>query len=193
MQNLMNLVYKILNRKKLKIEKLKEKILKNEENSNKTKNNQGTVKKGRILKTDKKRQHYHQKIKNLQKTIKDDKKEIRQLKNEIKEIEKNIDKIKLVFNSKTLKTSKKRFKKLEDMIDELPEPIAVFIKKLSKNFERSINHIKNKFLPNTNNLLECYIGVTLPRYLKKRYKTLHGIKKRLQLSKIRWIKRNVLP
>ncbi|MDR3062684.1 MAG: hypothetical protein LBU40_00905 [Methanobrevibacter sp.] len=193
MQNLMNLVYKTLNRKKLKIKKLKEKTLKNEKKIDKTKNEQKTVKKGKIPKADKKRQQTHKKIKKLQKTIKNNKKEIKQLKKEIKYIEKNINKIKLILNSKTTKTSKKRFKKLEDTINELPHPIATFIKKLSKNFERSINHIKNKFLPNTNNLLECYIGITLPRYLKKRYKTPQGIKKRLKLSKIRWIKRNVLP
>jgi len=192
MQNLMSLVYKILNRKKLKIEKMKEKIEKNEENLNKTKIKQGRVKNGRIQKTDKKRQKYHQKIKDLEKSTKDSKTIMRELKKEIKEIEQNIDKIKLVLNSKTVKTAKKRFKKLEDQIDELPEEIALFIKRLSKTFERSINHIKNKFLPNTNNLLECYIGVTLPGYLKKRYKTLKGLKNRLKFSRIRWIKRNVL-
>ncbi|KZX17816.1 hypothetical protein MBCUT_00130 [Methanobrevibacter cuticularis] len=91
--------------------------------------------------------------------------------------EKKIDKIKLVLNSKTVKTSRKRFKKLENIVNELPNPIAVFIKKLSKTFERSINYIKNKFLPNTNNLLECYIGVTLPRYLKKDTKHYTALKK----------------
>jgi len=193
MQNLMSLVYKILNRKKLKIEKLKEKIEKNKENINKTRIKQGQVKKGRIQKTDKERQKTHQKIKNLEKSTRQSKNKIKELKKEIKEIKQNIDKIKLILNSKTVKTAKKRFKKLKDEIDELPEQIAVFIKRLSKTFERTINHIKNKFLPNTNNLLECYIGITLPKYLKRKYRTLEGLKKRLRSSRIRWIKRNVLP
>ena len=193
MQNLMNLVYKILNRKKLKIKKLKEKTIKDEENLNKTKTKQGKVKNGRIRKTDKKRQKTNKKINHTKKSIKDNKTKIRQLKKEIKEIEQNIDKIKLVLNSKTTKTAKKRFKKLTDMANELPEQITLFIKRLSKTFERTINHIENKFLPNTNNLLECYIGVTLPRYLKRKYKTIKGLENRLRMSKIRWINRNVLP
>ena len=193
MQNLMSLVYKILNRKKLKIEKLKEKIEKNKENINKTRIKQGTVKNGRIPKDNKKRQKSYQKIKNLEKSTRESRNEIRELKKEIEEIEQNINKIKLVLNSKTVKTAEKRFKKLEDKINELPEQIATFIKRLSKTFERSTNHIKNKFLPNTNNLLECYIGITLPGHLKKRYKTTKGLKKRLRSSRIRWIKRNVLP
>ena len=193
MENLMNLVYKILNQKKLKIEKSKEKIENNEEKISKIKIKQGPVSSGRILNTDVKRQKSHQKIKNLEKSTRESRENIRVLKKEIKEIKSNIDKIKLIFNSKTVKTAEKRFKKLEDMIDELPEQISVFIKKLSKTFERSINHIKNDFLPNTNNLLECYFGVTLPRYLKRRFRTLKGIERKLRLSNIRWIKRNVLP
>ena len=50
-------------------------------------------------------------------------------------------------------------------------------KDFPKTFERSINHIKNKFLPDINNFLECYIGVTIPRCLKKIYKTLKGLKR----------------
>ena len=193
MKNLMDLVYKILNQKKLKIEKSKEKIEKNKENISKIKIKQGSVPKGRILNTDVKRQKSHQKIKNLEKSTRKTRKKIRVLKNEIKEIESNIDKIKLIFNSKTAETSKKRFKRMEDKIDKLPEQIAVFIKKLSKTFEKSINHIKNKFLPNTNNLLECYFGITLPGHLKRKFRTIKGIERRLRLSDIRWIKRNVLP
>ena len=192
MKNLMDLVYKVLNQKKLKIEKLKEKIEKNEEKINEIKTKQGPVKNGRILSTDVKRQKFHQKIKDLEKSTRKCREKVRALKKEIKEIEKNINKIKLIFNSKTVKTAKKRFKKLEDMIDELPEEISIFVKRLSKTFEKSINHIKNEFLPNTNNLLECYFGVTLPKYLKRRFRTLKGLERRLRLSDIRWIKRNVL-
>jgi len=193
MKNLMDLVYKILNQKKLQIEKKKEKIEKNEEKISKIKIKQGPVKNGRILSTDVKRQKFHKKIKDLEKSTRKAKAEIRELKKEIKEIEKNINKIKLIFNSKTVKTATQRFKRLEGMIDELPEQIGVFIKRLSKTFERSINHIKNDFLPNTNNLLECYFGVTLPGHFKRKFRTLKGIKRRLRLSNIRWIKRNVLP
>jgi len=193
MKNLMDLVYKILNQKKLKIEKSKEKIEKNEEKISKIQIKQGPVKNGRILSTDVKRRKFYQEIKDLKKSTRECREKIRVLKKEIKEIENGVNKIKLVLNSKTVKTSEKRFKKLVDSVDELPEQIGVFVKRLSKTFERSINHIKNEFLPNTNNMLECYFGVTLPGYLKRRFRTLKGLERRLRLSDIRWIKRNVLP
>ena len=114
------------------------------------------------------------------------------MKKKIKEIENGINKIKLVLNSKTPETARKRFKKLEDKIDELPDQIGIFVKRPSKTFEKSINHIKNNFLPNTNNLIECYFGVTLPGCIKRKFRTLKGLKRRLRLADIRWIKRNVL-
>jgi hypothetical protein len=79
MQNLMNLIYKIINRNKLKIQKRKEKIEKLEKKIHKLEKNKGSVKKGRINKNDKNRIKIHEKIKKL-------KKEVKELKNEIKKV-----------------------------------------------------------------------------------------------------------
>ena len=98
----------------------------------------------------------------------------------------------MIFKSKKEKTAKNRFQKLLDKIDQLPEEIATFIEKLSKNLDKSLNHITNKLIPSTNNLIENYFGTTLPRHLKRIFRTDKGLELRLKLNRIRWIERNVL-
>jgi chromosome segregation ATPase len=110
-------------------------------------------------------------LKKLNKTNKSLRNEIRKAKSKIKEIQKYIDKVSLMFKSKKKETAMKRFKKLEEKINELPEEIASFIKKLSKDIENTLNHIQNNDIPNTNNKLEGYYKITLPRHLKRKFRT----------------------
>jgi len=117
---------------------------------------------------------------------------IRKNKAKIKELQKYVDKISLMFKSKTKETAMKRFQKLKDKIKELPEEIATFIKKLSKDINSTLNHIKNDDIPNTNNKLEGYYKITLPRYLKRTFRTEEGLNRKLRLNRIRWTERNVL-
>ncbi|MBQ6629971.1 MAG: hypothetical protein IJH65_14285, partial [Methanobrevibacter sp.] len=70
--------------------------------------------------------------------------------------------------------------------------IQKFIKKLSKDFETTINHIKNPEIPSTNNLIEGFFKTTFPGKIKKIYRTDKGLRIRLKLSQLRWTKRNVL-
>jgi hypothetical protein len=97
-----------------------------------------------------------------------------------------------MFQSKASKTAQKRFNQLFDNLKDLPDEIELFIKRLSKNFQRSINHTRYKFLPSTNNLIELFYRTTLPQQLKRKYRTIKGLQTRLRLSKIRWTERNVL-
>jgi len=46
------------------------------------------------------------------------------------------------------------------------------------------------FLPNTNNQLECYNGVSLPDNQKRKYWTDKGLERATKLGRIRWMKRN---
>jgi hypothetical protein len=110
----------------------------------------------------------------------------------IKELKRYTDKVSLIFKSKALKTAKKRFQKLKDKIKELPEKIGSFIVKLSKDIDNTLNHIINDDIPNTNNKLEGYYKITLPRHLKRTFRTGKGLDTKLRLNKIRWTKRNVL-
>lgn len=74
----------------------------------------------------------------------------------------------------------------------MPEEIQKFIKSLSKDFETTINHIKNPEIPSTNNLIEGYYKTTFPGKIKRIFRTEKGLKIRLKLSQLRWTKRNVL-
>ena len=97
-----------------------------------------------------------------------------------------------MFKSKTKKTAMKRFQKLKDKIKKIPKEIASFIEKLSKDIENTLNHIKNNDIPNTNNKLEGYYKITLPRHLKRIFRTEKGLNTKLRLNQIRWTERNVL-
>jgi len=98
----------------------------------------------------------------------------------------------LKFSNQRLKSAERRFKTLYNKIEHLPTEIQPFIRNLSKDLERTLNHIIHDKIPNTNNKLEGYYKITLPRHLKKIYRTEKGINIKLRLSRIRWIKRNVI-
>ena len=56
----------------------------------------------------------------------------------------------------------KRFNKLNEKINEMPEIIQDFMRKLSKKLEITLNHTKNRKIPSTNNLAELLFRVTFP-------------------------------
>ena len=63
---------------------------------------------------------------------------------------------------------------------------------MNKNLDKLINHIGNKKIPSTNNVVENYYRTTLPRKHKKIYRTLKGLLKRIKEEQIRWTHRIVL-
>jgi chromosome condensin MukBEF ATPase and DNA-binding subunit MukB len=191
MQTLMKKVIKTLNKSKRKITNYTEKIEKNKLKIIELKD-KNSGKRGKISKNDNKRQKFSNRIKKLEKENRQYRTIIRQNKAKIKELQKYTDKISLMFKSKTKETAMKRFQKLKDKIKELPKEIALFIEKLSKDIDKTLNHIKNDDIPNTNNKLEGYYKITLPRYLKKIFRTDEGLNRKLRLNQIRWTERNVL-
>lgn len=191
MQTLMKKVIKTLNKSKRKITNYTEKIEKNKLKIIELKD-KNSGKRGKISKNDNKRQKFSNRIKKLEKENRKYRTIIRQNKAKIKELQKYTDKISLMFKSKTKETAMKRFQKLKDKIKELPKEIASFIEKLSKDIDKTLNHIKNDDIPNTNNKLEGYYKITLPRYLKKIFRTDEGLNRKLRLNQIRWTERNVL-
>ena len=63
---------------------------------------------------------------------------------------------------------------------------------MKKDLDILINHIGNKDIPATNNIVENYYRTTLPQKHKRIYRTLKGLKKRIKEQQIRWIHRQVL-
>jgi hypothetical protein len=191
MQTLIKAVYKTIRKNNRKIKSKEATIEKNKEKIQEFKNkNRG--KRGRIPKKDKQRQKFSKRIKKLEKENRNCREEIKECKKENKTLKKYTNQISLIFKSKKEETAKKRFQKLLDKIEQLPDEIAPFIEKLSKNIDTTLNHIKNKLIPNTNNLLENYFGTTLPRHMKRIFRTDNGLETRLKLNRIRWIERNIL-
>jgi len=97
------------------------------------------------------------------------------------------DVILLILYQKDYKKAKKKFQKLLNHMDKIPMELRNFINtKLKPNFDSYMRHTIYDFLPTTNNALENYFGVILPRHLKKIYKTIDGITMYLDLQMEKW-------
>ncbi len=118
------------------------------------------------------------------------KREIRILRKEKKEWEKYVERISAIFKVKTVKNAKIRFGFLFNSMGHLPPLIGNLIQKLSKVFDKTINHLVYDDVPSTNNKKERHYGVTLPGYLKKRFKTDLGLEMHLNFAEHRWNQRN---
>ena len=111
---------------------------------------------------------------------------------EIKEYTEYKGKISQIFKSKSIKTAMKRFNKLNEKFDEMPEIIQIFMKKLSKKLEITLNHTKNRKIPSTNNLAELLFRITFPGKIKRIFRTYKGAVRQIRLNNLNWTKRNVL-
>lgn len=184
-------VWKKIHRLERQNKSKQKQINKNLEKINTINKKHGKIKK-RCTSTEKTRRKNLQKRKKLQRENQKLKKQIRDNKKEIKEYENYNKRISDLFKSKTVKQARRKFKTLQGEIKSMPEEIQKFIKSLSKDFETTINHIKNPEIPSTNNLIEGYYKTTFPGKIKRIFRTDKGLKTRLKLSQLRWTKRNVL-
>ena len=57
---------------------------------------------------------------------------------------------------------------------------------------KTIEYYKNPDIPRTNNKIEGYFKITLPKHLKRIYRTREGLIRWMRLQKIRWTERNVI-
>ena len=190
-QNQRTPVWKKIHRLERQNKNKQKQINKNLEKINTINKKYGKIKR-RPTKKEKNRRKNLQKRKKLQRENQKLKKEIRENKKQIKEYENYNKRISDLFKSKTLKQARIKFKKLQGEIKSMPEEIQKFIQNLSKDFETTINHIKNPEIPSTNNLIEGFYKTTFPGKIKRIFRTNKGLKIRLKLSQLRWTKRNVL-
>ena len=148
--------------------------------------------KGRTRKDDTQRQKDNEKKRKLTKKLSDKKDERKKYANKLKRDDNLVKKISLIFKSKSEKTARERFQELYDKLDDLPKEIKAFIKNLSKYLDKAIQHTINRKIPSTNNLIEGFYKTTLPRKIKRIFKTYRGLLIRITLNNIRWIKRCVI-
>ena len=85
-------------------------------------------------------------------------------------------KISEIFNQDTAQKVETEFNKLYNQLDFLPDEIAKFVKNLKKDFDKTINHIRRKYIPKTNNLFEGFFKITFPKKYKRRFRTEKALK-----------------
>ena len=95
--------------------------------------------KGRTRKDDTQRKKDNAKKKKLKKKLSKKKAQRKKYKKILEEDDKLVKKISLIFKSKTYKTAKKRFFKIYRKLEELPEEIQKYLKRLSKYLEKAIH------------------------------------------------------
>ena len=128
----------------------------------------------------------------MEKENKELKAENKKLKKEYNEYENYNERISEIFKQDTIKKAKMRFNILNNQIDKLPDEIAKFIRKLGKNLDQALSHIKNKNIPNTNNWLELFFNIIFPKKYRNRFKTIPGVTRFLRARKIKWHENIVL-
>ena len=144
---------------------------------------------GRTPKNDTQRIKDNELKRELKKELSSYKAKIRKYKKILDEDDKLIKEISSIFKTKNYTTAKNKFKRLYDRIEELPEEFQKYLKNLSKYLEKALQHTIDNRIPRTNNLIESFYKATLPRKVKKTFKTYRGLMNRITLNNIRWIKR----
>ena len=79
--------------------------------------------------------------------------EIRKHKTELKTIEQEKTRIQNIFKSKTQKQAQQRFNTIYNRRKQLPPIFQTFLKNMKKDLDILINHIENKDIPATNNIV----------------------------------------
>ena len=143
-------------------------------------------------KNDKKWKRNIRKRKNLDSENKRLRKELKQKRKELKE-QKNIDeRISNIYDVDSQKDAKRRFNTIYNQLEQFDEDTQKFLKNLNKKFDRTTTYFRDPQIPRTNNKIEGYFKITLPKYLKRIYRTRVGLIRWIRLQKIRWTKRNVI-
>ena len=183
--------YKKINKIQRRIKTLERKIEENKEKIKELKeHNKGL--KGPIPKKDKTRKRRLKKRKKLEKDNKKYKKELKQKRKELNQQENINERISNIYDTDTEKAAIRRFRTIYHQSQEFDEDTQKFLKNLNKKFNKTTEYYKNSQIPRTNNKVEGYFKITLPKHLKRKYRTKEGLIRWMRLQKIRWTERNVL-
>ena len=132
------------------------------------------------------------KIKNLENTNKMLRKERTNRKKELKELLNTNERVEKIYSAEDKKGSRRRYNTLNNRRKFLDKNTSSFLENLGKKFDRTVTFYEDPLIPRTNNAIERYFGITLPSYIKRKYRTITGLTRWLRLQKIRWVRRNVL-
>jgi hypothetical protein len=101
-----------------------------------------------------------------------------------------VSSIREVFRSFTEEEFLEKLEKVYAMKDKAPLKIKKHIETLVEDVNLYTNHFLNSCIPRTSNSAEEYYRQTDPRKMKKRYKTIPGLIRALQLKSIYWVVRH---
>ena len=132
------------------------------------------------------------KIENLENTNKMLRKERTNRKKELKELLNTNERVEKIYSAEDKKGSRRRYNTLNNRRKFLDKNTSSFLENLGKKFDRTVTFYEDPLIPRTNNAIERYFGITLPSYIKRKYRTITGLTRWLRLQKIRWVRRNVL-
>ena len=118
--------------------------------------------------------------------------ELKQKRKELKEQERINERIANIYDTDTPKAAIRRFRTIYHQLDQFDDNTQKYLKNLNKKFDKTIEYHKNPQIPRTNNKIEGYFKITLPRHIKRIYRTREGLIRWIRLQKIRWTERNVL-
>ena len=142
--------------------------------------------------TENKKKKKRKQIKKLEDENKKLRKERSEKKKTLKELLKTNESVENIYDADTKKSSKRRFNTLNNRKEFLNRHTDAFLVNLDKKFDRTVTYYDDHLIPRTNNNIERYFGITLPSYIKRRYRTIQGLTRWMRIQKIRWIRRNVL-
>ena len=176
--------YKKINKIKRRIQTLEKIIKDNEETITKLKAQSKGLKWNTPIK-DKKRKNRTKKRKKLEKDNKKYRKELRQKRKELKEQERINERISNIYDTDTEKGAIRRFNTIYHQLEEFDDNTQKFLKNLDKKFDKTTEYYKNPQIPRTNNKIEGYFKIILPKNLKRIYRTREGLIRWVRLQKIR--------
>lgn len=119
-------------------------------------------------------------------------KERRKKKDELNDLLKTNECVENIYKADDKKGSSRRRNTLHNRREFLNKNSKGFLENLDKKFDRTTAFYDDPNIPRTNNGIERYFGITLPRNMKRKFRTLGGLTRWLSLQKIRWVRRNVL-
>ncbi len=96
-----------------------------------------------------------------------------------------------VFGSKNRVEAWERLESLYQR-EDLPWKVRKEIAKIMKRFENLTWHLEDPTIPMTNNKVELYYRITIPEYVKRRYKSKKGLECVLKFYKLKHVRRNAL-
>lgn len=96
-----------------------------------------------------------------------------------------------IFNSNNPKEARNKLNKLIKQKNELHTFIkSNILLKIRDYFKHYTLFLENKNIASTSNQIENYFSKTMPKSIKKIYRTIKGIKSRININRQRWIRRN---